>query len=77
MVAAYDDQGASFFAAKPRLLCDTQLPEAYGQRVFDLHPDGLRFVVFQEVDNPEQAKHDHIVLLENFFDELRRLAPAE
>ena len=44
---------------------------------WDLAPDGKRVVVRTPVDAPQAPKQDHeIVLLQNFFDELRRLAPA-
>ena len=77
MVAAYEEKGTSFNADKPRLWCETRLPEAYGLRAFDLHPDGQRFAVFQDIAEPAQAKRDKVVLFMNFFDELRRLAPTK
>jgi Tol biopolymer transport system component len=75
MVAGYAERAGSFNADKPRLWCETRLPEVYGQRSFDLHPDGQRFAVFRDIVDPGQAKRDQIVFFQNFFDELRRLAP--
>ncbi len=76
MVASYAEQGDSFHADKPRLWCETRLPELYGQRAFDLHPDGQRFAVLRDIVDTDQAKRDKVVLFQNFFDELRRLAPS-
>jgi len=77
MVAPYSEQSGSFLADKPRLWCETRIPTQQGIRGFDLHPDGRRFAVLQEVVEPSQAKRDHVVLFLNFVDELRRLAPSK
>jgi hypothetical protein len=44
-------------------------------RTFDLHPDGERFAVAVPAEGSSVTKGDHVVLVQNFFDELRRLAP--
>ena len=77
MVASYTQHGGSFDADKPRLWCEMRLPELYGRRAFDLHPDGQRFAVLQDVAEPGETKRDKVVLFLNFFDELRRLAPTK
>ena len=77
MVASYAEQGGSFHADKPRLWCETRLPDLQGFWTFDLHPDGRRFAVLKEVGEPGEAKRDHVVLFLSFFDELRRLAPTQ
>lgn len=41
---------------------------------FDLHPDGQRFAVLKAPET-QSTKIDKIVLIFNFFDELRRIAP--
>ena len=46
-------------------------------RMFDLHPDGNR-VVLAAAPSPrtvDNSRLDKMVLILNFFDELRRLAP--
>jgi hypothetical protein len=48
-------------------------PRAVG-RSFDVHPDGDRFA--QVKASESDAKRDHITLIFNFLDELRRLAPC-
>ncbi len=77
MVVSYREQGGSFLADRPRLWCETRIPTQQGLRGFDLHPDGRRLAVFQDVAEPGDAKRDQVVLFQNFFDELRRLAPAK
>jgi serine/threonine-protein kinase len=76
MVAAYIVSGDSFVAEKPRLWSKTRI--AYqGElvRSFDLHPDGDRFAIVSPAEDSAEKKGDHVVLVQSFFDELRRLAP--
>jgi hypothetical protein len=75
MVASYARKGGSFHADKPRSWVKTRLPDPRGFWTFDLLPDGRRFAVLEEVPEADR-KGDHVVLFQNFFDELRRLAPA-
>jgi serine/threonine-protein kinase len=75
MVAPYAVSGGSFRADKPRHLSDARV--AMFGRVgssFDLHPDGNRFVVARVVPGAG-VKPDHVALIFDFFDELRRIAP--
>jgi hypothetical protein len=44
---------------------------------WDLSPDGKRVAVVTPEGTPEVAKQEHeIVMLQNFFDELRRKVPV-
>ena len=45
------------------------------QRAFDLHPDGERFALAASQDFQTAGKQDKVVIF-NFFDELKRVAPA-
>jgi dipeptidyl aminopeptidase/acylaminoacyl peptidase len=76
MVASYTTEGDSFLADKPRVWADRR----FGGRPigwdFDLHPDGDRVAVAPEPEAQTAAKQDKVVVIFNFFDELRRLAPA-
>jgi Tol biopolymer transport system component len=75
MVAAYTTEGASFHADKPRLWSPSgYLPLVQG-RVYDVHPDGKRVVISKPSDAAGERR-DNVVLVFNFFDELRRIAPA-
>ena len=43
---------------------------------WDLAPDGKRVAVLTPVDSADAGKQEHeVVLLQNFFDELRRRVP--
>ena len=77
MVAPYAVEGDSFRGEKPRQwspgLVSTRGPN---NRTFDLHPDGQRFAVLKAAEQQAVEKRDHVVFIENFFEELRRVAPA-
>jgi hypothetical protein len=75
MVVTYQADGDSFHAETPHLWADVRIGPQTGQRSFDLHPDGNRVAVASE---PALAggSHDQVVFVFNFFDELRRNAPA-
>ena len=74
MVAAYTVGGDSFRAEKPRVWSPGLLPLRPFSRIFDLHPDGERVAVLKASGEAE-ARGDHVTLIVNFFDELRRIAP--
>jgi hypothetical protein len=73
MVVAYRVEGDSFRPARPRPWSDRRYGQRPGQP-FDLHLDGNHFVVGP--DTEAAAKQDHVTFVFNFFDELRRIAPA-
>ena len=44
---------------------------------YDVAPDGKHIVALMPVQAPETQKaENHVIFLENFFDELRRRVPA-
>jgi hypothetical protein len=51
------------------------VPLRFGYRPFDLHPDGERVAVLKA--SGDEAKRDHVILIQNFIDELRRIAPGK
>jgi eukaryotic-like serine/threonine-protein kinase len=71
MVASYTRNGEAFVPSKPRLWA---AKKDLGED-FDLAPDGKRFAVVQ-AEAQEQRGPQRVMLLQNFFDELRRRAPA-
>ena len=73
MVAAYTVEGDAFRAEKLRSLPNGRYLPAGPSRMFDLHPDGERFAI---APAEEVTKRDRVVFIMNFFDELRRIAPA-
>jgi hypothetical protein len=81
MVASFAADGDSFHAEKPRLWSESRhnfrFSPAGPARPFDLHPDGDRVALTKAPDAEIAAKQDKVVFIFNFFDELRRIAPAK
>ena len=77
MVAPYALEGDSFRAEKPRQWSPgLVLGRGLNTRTFDLHPDGQRFAVLKAAEQQAVEKRDKVVFIQNFFEELRRVAPA-
>jgi len=73
MAAGYTVKGDAFQSEKPRVWI-----AKLGATQWDVDPSGNRVAVVKQVDAPGTPKADHtFVLLENFFDELRRRVPLE
>jgi serine/threonine-protein kinase len=77
MAASYAVTGDTFVPGKPRVWVPTRVaslrPNSYA---WDLAPDGKRVAVLTPVDSGDGGKQEHeVVLLQNFFDELRRRVP--
>jgi serine/threonine-protein kinase len=73
MMVSYSVNGDSFVPEKKRVWIDK-----LGGTHWDLAPDGKRVAVVTPLATLETPKPDHeVVLLENFFDELRRRVPAK
>ncbi len=76
MVAPYAAEGSSFRAEKPRQWSPGLVPaRGLNSRPFDLHPDGQRIALLKAAQQQAEEKRDKVVFIENFFDELRRVAP--
>jgi serine/threonine protein kinase len=71
MAVSYTAKGDSFVAEKPRVW----IPNLGGMEV-DVAPDGKRVAVATPVKSTEASQQEHeIVMIENFFDEVRRRVP--
>jgi len=68
-------RATSFRAEKPRVWSPWLVPLRGADRIYDLHPDGERIAVLK-ASGEVAARRDKVVLFQNFFDELRRIAPA-
>ena len=75
MTVSYAVNGNSFHAENPHLLPNSRFLPRVVARSFDLHPDGNRVALVKAPEAPV-AKRDHVIVIFNFFDELRRIAPA-
>lgn len=77
MVTSYTVEQGSFRADKPRVWSQQTLPGLGFNRPYDIHPAGDRFAVINPTERGESAERDQIVLVSNFFEELRqRLEPV-
>jgi hypothetical protein len=76
IAASYTAKGDTFVAEKTRVWI-AKLGAGAGPARWDLAPDGKRVAVVTPVESVEAPKQEHeIVMLQNFFDELRRRVPA-
>jgi serine/threonine-protein kinase len=77
MVTSYTVVGNSFVAGKPRVWSDRRLSNTGLTLNFDVAPDGKRFAALMPLESsvPREPQR-HVMLVLNFFDELRRLAPT-
>lgn len=75
MTAAYPANGDAFVVRKPRAWAETRLRQTNGTYSYDLTPDGKRMAAIPAGDSEEKPL-THLTFLLNFFDELRRKAPA-
>ena len=75
MAVAYTAKGDSFAAGRPWVWTEARLRSAALSSSYDLAPDGKRLAAFVADDASEKLPTSLTFLL-NFFDELRRKAPA-
>jgi serine/threonine-protein kinase len=77
MSVAYTVNGDSFVSGKPRLWTQTRMKLNGNLSTYDLAPDGKRLAAMLPNDGAgEQKPLTNLTFLLNFFDELRRRAPA-
>ena len=74
MVAAYTVKGDSFVADKPQVWSEKSIwGLVLASRNVDLDPDGKRVVALMSPETADgQKAQNHVIFLENFFDEVRR-----
>jgi len=72
MAVSYRATANDFHADPPRPL-PIWYSGRHGGRPFDLHPDGKRFVLEPATAVGEDTKNDNVVVVTNFFDEIRAL----
>ena len=74
MVATFSVTGGSFRAEKPRAWSDGRYQARGHNRMFDLHPDGVRVALAPDARTPGRSRPDSVVFIFNFFEELRRIS---
>ena len=78
MVAAYTVNGDSFVADKPRMWSQKRIGNSGPAGTnYAVAPDGKRIAALMPAEAQEaQQSQNHVIFLENFFDELRRRGRA-
>jgi serine/threonine-protein kinase len=78
MVAAYTDKGDSFAADKPRVWSEKKIADSALNGInYDVVSDGKRIAALMPAEAPEDQKaQNHVIFLQNFFDEVRRRTAA-
>jgi serine/threonine-protein kinase len=73
MVSSYAVKGDSFVADKPRVWSEKRIASIGLLANYDLAPDGKRIAALMPAETVEgQKAQNHVIFLENFFDEVRR-----
>ncbi len=70
--------GHVFTAGRPRVLWEAmraRYPGGTGGRTYDVAPDSRRFLMIQQRDSAPQPPITHVVLVQNWLEELKRLVP--
>ncbi len=68
----------SFTPGTPEVLFEGAYVRAGGGRTYDVAPDGQQFLMIKESGGTEDTSAaPTIVLVQNWFEELRRLVPTE
>jgi len=68
---------ASFSAGNPRMLFAGQYVSVNSGRVYDVSPDGRRFVLIKNVMPADTDTDRELVVVQSWFEELARLAPPK
>jgi dipeptidyl aminopeptidase/acylaminoacyl peptidase len=76
MVVDYHISGSAFIASRPRVWSNAPFRRVGTLPSWALHPDGKRIAMFPPDASSEGANRPRFGYLLNFFDEVRRRAPA-
>jgi hypothetical protein len=74
MSVSYQAHGESFVVEKPRVWFEKKIANFGSTQSYAPTPDGKSIVALMLAETPEE-RHDHVIFLLNFFDELRRRVP--
>ena len=69
--------GMTFGVGTPVKVFDTKYANPVGLRTYDVSPDGQRFLMIKEGATDGSAPLPSIVVVEHWFEELKRLLPAK
>ena len=76
MAVPYTVEGDLFRREAPRLWTERRILRRPTLRSLDLHPDGEPVAAAVATEGRAEDRQDKVVFIFNFFDELRRIAPA-
>jgi serine/threonine-protein kinase len=77
MAATVENRGGTLAFSRPELVIETPYEGAAFQgRSYDVSLDGRRFLMVKSAESEDSTASRRIVLVQNWFDELRRLAPS-
>ena len=66
----------AFEAGSPEELFTGDYARTVG-RMYDIHPDGERFLMIKPVETADGVERNDVVLVQNWFEELKRLVPTD
>ena len=66
----------AFEAGSPEELFTRSYAVSFG-RMYDIAPDGQRFLMMKPVETTEGGSRSDVVLVLNWFEELKRLVPTD
>jgi len=77
MLAVTIQSGPRLIAGRPRVLFElAMLVQAFGNRPYDIAPDG-RFLIIRSAEaETEGTPASNLILVQNWFEELKRLVPT-
>ena len=76
MVVDYSSTDDAFRAGPPRELFTVSTIDDVTHATYDVTPDGKRFVVLLPQEDPSVSTTNHVILVLNWFDEIKRLVPT-
>ena len=76
MAVSYSVEGDSLRAGRSCLWSEGQFTNRGSDQNFALHPDGKRFAVLKVTEATEGVALDHLTLVTNWFDQVRRRVAA-
>lgn len=77
MTVDYRVDDGAFIASKPRAWSNARIRNVGGRVCWALHPDGKRIAMCPPEEASTAGAAPRIVFVQNFFDEVRRRAPAQ
>ena len=75
LLAVSIETDPTFIAGNAEVVFERQYANPQGGRTYDISPDGERFLMIKQVESASEASQ--IIVVQNWFEELKRLVPTE